>query len=733
MEDSVKEQPRKVQGERSVHPRRRIAIGAAAFIGLLAVLYLFLRFVPCRTLTAFCTRQNSTRFYDRNGVLLRLMPLDEGLRREWYDLSDIPQALQQAFINAEDRNFYHHIGVDVASIVRALVQNKQAGRIVSGASTITMQLSRMVWPRTEAVSLKLKVAEMFRALFLEIRLTKKQILELYLNSVPFGFQIEGVGSAAHAFFSRDMQSLSLEQMETLAQIPRRPNDRAPEITFSYPALAPHFVNHVIATYRARGERIPDSLTLALDSALTQYAEKLIQKKLEEYSGARIHNGAAFVLDNLTGETLVWAGNASFEDETHSGQIDGVTVKNQPGSSMKPFLYALALETKFAPSSVLPDIPQDFGGKGVYVPLNFNNRYNGPVRFRVSLASSLNVTAVYVLYKVGLETYMNRLFDLGFDSLKGTEESTGLSIALGSSEVTLEEMVRAFSVFANDGMLVTPRYVKVAPDGQPVQKNRRRVYNADTARILCDILSDESARTLGFGHAAVFDTPYPALFKTGTSNQFQNIIALGSTSRYTVGVWMGNFGGETVVGQTGSSIPAHVVRNLLDNLTRESGAKDFKVPEHYEKKKVCSLSGLAPSPSCPSVSEEYVKKGVALEQCNWHYSENGRVKIHYPSLYQHWAQSKNFLGKSGADGSPLMISYPRNNALYVYDPSLPAGVQAVNVKAVGGSASVARLFVDDEPAGTAEHLFAWNVPLHPGRHTLTVVCGNEQAQISYTVE
>lgn len=701
---------------------------------LVAAFFLTLRLIPSRTLSDFIARQYSSRFYDRNGKLLYIMPLEDGLRREYYPLDKMGMNLIQSFIDAEDRSFRRHFGVNIFSLVRAAMQNGKEGRVVSGASTITMQLARIIWPRKGKVNLAVKAKEALLAVYLETKLSKDEILELYLNSVPFGQQIEGVGSAARSFFSCEPSSLSPEQCEMLATIPRRPADSQIEKTFVYPSLCMHFINHTVASYKEKQQCIPPTVELAIDSSLTSHAEFLIQKKLEEYKDSRIHNGAAIVLDNKTGEVLAWAGNASFDDDAHSGQIDGVSVRNQPGSSMKPFLYALAMEEGFSPSAVLPDIQQDFGSSGVYVPLNFNNRYNGPVRFRTALASSLNIPAVYLLHELGLKNYMERLYLLGFDSLKGSEESTGLSLALGSSEVTLEEMARAFSVFTNDGLLMDLSYTKAAGS---TRDSWKRAYKGDTARVMCDILTDESARSLGFGHASVFDTPYPSIFKTGTSNQFQNIIALGSTTSYTVAVWMGNFEGETVIGETGSSIPARVVRTLLDELTQTGGASNFKQPASYRKTRLCALSGLLPTASCPSVIEEYVSKGSEIGTCTWHYVENGRVKVRYPSEYQHWADSKNFLGNSaqgtGDAEGPLTITYPRNGAVFIYDASLPASVQFLSVTAVGGQEKSASLTLDGQPVGNASQVFSWNVPLARGTHVLTVTCGTERAVSEFEVK
>ncbi len=708
--------------------RRTIVLAVAAAVLLVA--YLLLKFLPNPTLNRFMTRQNSTRFYDRNGELLSVLALEDGLRREWYSLDSLPQNLIDTFIREEDKNFYHHLGVDPSAIFRAASQNKEAGRIVSGASTITMQLARIIYPRKNGkVNAGVKIKEVFYSFYLEIKLTKKQILELYLNCVPFGKQIEGVGSASRSFFCVTPDRLTQEQIEILSRIPRRPSDNAPDKQYDYATRCPHFIQYVIDSYAKENRIIPNELTLSINAQWNEMTEHILQQKITEYQDARIHNGAALVIDNATGEVLIWCGNASFDDKTHGGEIDGVLVANQPGSSMKPFLYALSLERGFSPSTVLPDIPLDFGGEQVYVPLNFNNRYNGPVRIRIALASSLNIPAVYVLYSVSVDEYMKTLSKLGFYSLDGTRDSTGLSIALGSSEVTLKEMVTAFSVFPRDGFV--PTELKVVPSKK---QEGRKVFDHDTARVLCDMLSDKNARSLGFGYAKVFDTTYPSMFKTGTSNQYQNIIALGATSSITAGVWMGNFEGATVVGQTGSSIPATVVRSILDELTKTYGAKEFAKPDSYVEQNICTLSGMKAGDNCPSITREYISQSKiqGLQTCTWHERRDGKIVIRYPSEYQHWASSGNFAGESLPDGSELNFLYPRNKAQFIYDASIPQSAQVLRVEVTGGHSSEATLFADGKFVSTATDLFSWNVPLTRGTHTLTVRCAGEEASISYTV-
>lgn len=696
-----------------------------AILILISIIKLVILIVPNSTVNQFINKPNSTRFYDRNGVLLYVLPLDEGLRREFVPLKEIPKSVQQAFIEEEDKNFYVHGGVDYFSILRAFRQNKKAGRIVSGASTITMQLARIIWPRDSFnVGIKQKIKELILAKYLEIKFSKQKILELYLNNIPFGFQIEGVSSAARSFFCQELSSLGDDELKILAKIPRRPKDYAPPKKFEYPNICPHFVRYVINEYAKNGLKLPDKIELSINSELNDLASVQIQQKIADYRNARINNGSCFAIDNRTGEIIVYVGNGDFYN-IHGGQIDGVQVKNQPGSSMKPFLYALSIESGFEPSTVLPDIPMDFGSSKVYVPLNFNNKYNGPVRMRVALASSLNVPAVYLLYHVSVNRYLEKLQELNFESLENQRENIGLSIALGSSEVTLQEMVRAFSVFTGDGTIPELTFAKRAKNAE----RSNQIFKKDTCRILCDILSDNSSRTLGFGNPKVFETSYPAIFKTGTSNQHQDIIALGSTTDYTVGCWLGNFEGQTVRRQTGSSIPAVVVRELLDELSRIKTPQKFLQPDDYEKKEICSLSGQKPTNNCPSVVKEFVRKKTdqdskSQHECNFHFFDGTKVALHYPSEYQHWATSKNMHGTFENQNQNLELIYPKDGAVFVYDNSIPKGTQTIAIEAVGDLENT-RLIYDGVEFPSSGNRLVWYVPLEKGIHRIKVVCKNQE--------
>ena len=742
--------------------KKRIFLFFCGLAALCLSFLLVLRFSPYAALDAFLKRPVSTRIFDRQGKLIQIIALENGVRREWLPLEEIPPLARLAFLQAEDRRFFQHHGVDAGAIFRAAFQNASEGRTVSGASTVSMQLARIIRPATKR-NLLLKTREACDALRLEMRLSKQQILELYLNNLPFGFNTEGLPSAARTFFGRSLDRLTPEEIFCLSVIPRRPalynpltqpeycakaacevyksclqdesakKDDFPSslsaedflsaaknaMTFSYPFEMPHFVRWLSSQEEAGiGDKADVYTTVSLE--LQHEAENLLARAVERYAGNRLTNGAVLICDSQSGEIRVWAGSADFFNQAHSGQVDGVLAPRQPGSSMKPFLYALALERGYAPSSVLPDVPLEFGFERLYVPQNFNNRLNGPVRLRVALASSLNVPAVYLLNEIGMDRYLQKLSDLHFFSL--ADSDPGLGLALGNAEVSVFELVQAFSVFPRDGMFTELHGI------EGMERAQKRVFDENTARLICDILSDSSARAMGFGFSRSFQTPFPAMFKTGTANQYQNITALAATPHYTVGVWMGNFSGETVVGKTGSSIPAKIARDLLVAAQGRRG-KDFLRPAQFKKERICSLSGMRATSFCPDTVSEYAAAGLPLAECSWH-SASGTS---YPAEYSAWFRIKNRKGEVEEAGLPLNIVSPRSRSLFYYDDSIPSSRQKVLVEARGGREEKARFLLDGKLLVESQRPFSARLPLTRGSHRLTVVCGSESDSIEFEVK
>jgi penicillin-binding protein 1C len=471
--------------------------------------------------------------------------------------------------------------------------------------------------------------------------------------------------------------------------------------------------------------------LSIDLALQRYIEGLIAGNVDRYYNSRLTNGAAVVIDNDNGEILAWVGSADFNNSEAAGQIDGVLALNQPGSGMKPFLYAMALENGFKPTDVIADIPINFGESELYIPRNFNNRFNGPILFRAALASSLNIPAVYLLYRLGVQNYSNMLFSLGFDSLEQSAQDAGLGLALGNAPVSLMELVRAFSVFPRDGIFL-PLTWELDDARQKKRVTEKRIFSVDTARLICSFLSDSSARVMAFGRARNFQTQFPAIFKTGTANQYQSIVALGATPKYTAGVWMGNFTGETVIGKTGSSIPAAIARDALVFL--QSGtrgvASDFSAPENWQMRRVCALSGMAPTEACLSVISEYRYHGEEGEPCTWHRMVNGRGEIVYPAEYQAWFTASAREGSLDYSSRPLEIISPRENFVYLSSPGI--GRDEIPVEVIGGGGDELRVTFNGNTFSVGRP-FVFSLPRAPGSHTLRVQNGGEEEEVNFTVE
>jgi penicillin-binding protein 1C len=698
----------------------------------------------------FLGAPTSTRFLDRNGQLLDIMPLAGGLMREFTPLSRMPPRLREAFIAAEDRRFFWHPGIDPLAVGRAVRQNRRSGRTISGASTITMQLARMIRKRGEGW--RAKMGEAWDALRLEARLPKRRILELYLNHVPFGFQAEGVTSGARLYFGRSLEDLRPEEMLLLTVIPRRPalytpiGNPGPAASaalalarttglggkWGLPATergfverlrvargwedtsqAPHFLRFLAKYHPAVLDTAAAKTTIDLE--LQRKLVEALRTQVWAYARQRMTTGAGIVFDNHNGDILAYVGSVDWYDRSNEGQNDGVLATNQPGSCLKPFLYALAMESGFTANAILPDIPQDFGGAEVYVPANFNRRFSGPVRLRVALASSLNVPAVSLLQRLGVQPFADFLLTLGFSSLEGQRGHLGVGLALGNAEVSLFELARAFSIFPRGGVPLTARMLVSDPSPAPA----RPLIGEYTAAEICRILSDQPSRFLGFGSARAMNTSFAAMFKTGTANQFQHVWALGATPDYTVGVWMGNFSGETIIGRTGSGIPARVVVDILSEIARPDAS--FPVPPGSRRVTVCTLSGGAPNGACPSTTEEFLPENAVVPPCSYHRMTAQGTQTSYPPEYAAWlreGRKAGLISESSAEEG-LQITQPVNGAVYFLDPSMPSSHQGIGLQTAGTPAEMLQVWVNGSPLESLQPDGSAILPLTRGEYRVEI--------------
>lgn len=560
---------------------------------------------------------------------------------------EIPEFLQQAFIEAEDQRFFSHHGVDWRARFAAVVQNLRAGRIIRGASTITEQVVRMIHPRPR--SFWSRWLEGFEAVNLEKEVSKPEILEFYLNQVPYARRRRGVLQAAHLYFDRDLSTLNRKEMLALAVLVRAPSRLDPlkgtgaiekplrrlalrlrhnaalseeqfeEIMHTElklkqpepPVEAAHFVQFVL-TEDTR--KLPQGkLRTTLDAELQGKVKKTLEARLQALRGRLVDDGAALVVENESGSVRAWVNAGGMSDEPGS-QYDVVTLKRQPGSTLKPFLYALALESGWTAATLIKDAPLEQAvGMGLHGYRNYSGKFYGPLRLRQALGNSLNSPAVRTVGSVGRSGFVERLRTLGFDSLREHADFYGDGIALGNAEVSLYELVRAYTVFARKGTFRPLAHTVATAQGF---RPTRQVFSKEVSSLIADILSDPEARRLEFG-GGLLHLPIQTAVKTGTSNDYRDAWAVGFSSRYTVGVWMGNLDRKPMLGVSGSIGPAYVLRSIFAQLEGQEGGASLYLSPRLLSAQICPLTGKRSGPNCSSVEEWFRPEHMPVEYCSDH--------------------------------------------------------------------------------------------------------------------
>jgi penicillin-binding protein 1C len=666
---------------------RRLILFLAAPVLTGALLYL-----PDPGLRQFRFSVQGVVIADRSGEPLYSVPPREGGYQQRLSWGQIPESVRETFLRLEDRRFYNHSGVDALAVARAVRVNFRQGRIVSGASTISMQLARLIHPHRGGFLGK--AGEILRALYLEARLSKQQILTLYLNNLPCGYNTVGVGAAARTYFSLPLDKLSRPQILLLAVIPKAPSLYDPfgssksraalerralalaslvsvseeEIgqamrTFRRGAAeihAPHFVRYLLETLAGlerRGLEIARIVT-TLDAGLYRSLSDSIRDRLAGIGRSSaykdisatgripLRNAAALVLDNRGGEVLAWVGSHDFFDRENGGQIDGVRLESSSGSTLKPFLYTVALEKGYTAATLLPDLELTFGAQEGYRPENFDRRSRGLVRLRTALASSLNVPAVYLLSQIGLKPFLSSCRDLGIDLPEDAAAQYGLGAAIGNADVTLLELTRAFSVFPNRGILRPTRMILEiqTTDDRRIQVGEpsegKRVFREQTAWLVSNILADPAARATGFGTTSRFNTAFPAIFKSGTASEYTNLWCLG---------------------------PAGVVVQVLEDLSRRGGeqrnVQSWGEPSGLARIRICTQTGYRASTSCPATREEYFLAGSMPEAV---------CPVHGQSKDMEELLLEVVLGES----KQPRVLFPRNGTVFYRDRGAAAEVQTI---------------------------------------------------------
>jgi len=619
---------------------------------------------------------------DRQGQILRLAPGPQGQRMVKLPQGQISKLVAQAFIAAEDQRFWHHPGMDVTAIIRAAGQNLAAGHVISGASTLTMQLARLAYPGPRTYGRKL--VEVLRSLRIEATLTKEEILRAYLDRVPLGGNLLGVETASLAYFDKPAAELTSAEAALLAALAKAPTALRPtgprsarlvarqrwvlarlarlgfltceELYASLkeplvfqgagrgvpilPFRAPHFVQVVLS----RGKKsAPDGgrLVTTLDLALERRVEAVVRSHRAQLQRAGASQAAAVVVDSRTLEVLALVGSYQYGPRDQ-GFNNGAVAQRSPGSTLKPFLYAQALDQGFTSAAVLEDVERRYRTpKGEFLPANFDRSSHGPVSFREALGNSLNLSAVNLLNQVGPQAYYDTLMKLNLiNHPERGPEHYGLGLVVGNPEVTLLQMAAAYASLANGGVY---RPLRLTP-GESLDPGIQ-VFSPQAAYIISDILADPLARGRIFGASQAMNPVYRLALKTGTSTHYRDCWCVGYSPEFTIAVWVGNFNGQATAMLSGASAAAPILADLIREVYAGSPPRDFPRPQGIVSRTVCAFSGLVPGPGCVHQRQELFIAGTEPTQvCTYHQPHEPWHRM--PPAFAGWLNQRHGKGGEG---------------------------------------------------------------------------------------
>ncbi len=753
----------------------------------------------------------SVALYDRHGALLYEALDPQRGKASFVPLKEMPPHLLRATVATEDSSFYSNPGVDPVAILRALWQNWRQEGIVSGGSTLTQQLARNLWmspsERGEQ-SLGRKLREVALALRLAVRLSKDQILELYLNSAPYGHQAAGVDAAARVYFGKSARDLDLAESALLAGLPQAPSIYDPLIDLdsararqkvvlslmvkegyvtpeeaeaasaeplslspaAFPLRAPHFVAYV-------RQLLADSLGLdpatlgslrvytTLDLGLQEMAEATVRRNVAGLADKNVTNGALVALDPTSGQILAMVGSADYFDRSIDGEVNVTLATRQPGSSIKPILYAAALESRAAtPATVLYDVPTSFltaDGKG-YAPENYDRVWHGPVSVREALANSFNLPSVALMQRVGVAAFLDVANRAGLTNL-ASRGSGDLSLALGSGEVRPLDMASAFAALATGGVGREPVAILRVEDAQgrvlwdSGAPREGRVFSSQVAYLITSILSDDGARSIAFGASGPLKLSRPAAAKTGTTTDWRDNWTVGYTPDLATAVWVGNADNRAMRGVSGISGAAPIWHDFMEEALKGRPAEGFREPSGLVWQEVCPETGELPSQWCPNRRVELFLEGTApTAVCSWHRPlmidrstgqlagpncppelVEERVFQFVPPELQEWAQERgipepptqqcSLHGPAAplSGGVPrLRLTSPAQGVVLQISADLPRALQKIEVAAAGsGFAGPVRVELRVDGTGLAvfdapPYRAGWQ--LLPGRHLFRAV-------------
>lgn len=569
----------------------------------------------------------STIITDSKGEVVHAYLTRDQKWRMKTELEEISPLLRKTIVEKEDRYFYRHPGVNALAIGRAFVKNIFRFKRTSGASTITMQVARALEPKNRTYVNKL--VEMFRAFQLELKYSKNEILQLYLNLVPYGGNIEGVKSASILYFKKNPDHLSLAEITALSIIPNRPsslvmgknNDRivqernrwlqqfATDKVFTQKEIADALSEPLTATRGEVPKLIPhfawklkqqggDIIKTNIELNTQLKTEKLVADYARILTLKNIRNAAVIIIDNQTHNVITYVGSANFTDTIDAGQVNGAKAIRQPGSTLKPLLYGLCIdEGLMTPKAIITDVAVNYNG---YAPENYDKQFNGYVTMEYALEHSLNIPAVKGLQWLGITPFIDKLAACNFQQVKKDQRKLGLSMILGGCGATLEELTGMYSIFANNGRFVSPKYVK--EDFTNPGEGEKIITPAATFMIN-EILSKVNRPDFPLNWASTEHMPKIA-WKTGTSYGRRDAWSIGYNKKYTVGIWAGNFSALGIPELSGANIATPLLFKIFNTIDYDSDEEWFTQPKDCDIRMVCSETGLPPGDRCINTVTDY---------------------------------------------------------------------------------------------------------------------------------
>lgn len=706
-------------------------------------------------------RQNSVamEFSDRHGLPLGTILSQDQSHTAVVPLTEISPYFIQAIIAAEDKRYYQHGAVDLIALGRALLEAIQAKEIVSGASTITMQLARMLDPAPHTIPHKFP--EIWLSWRLFAGMNRDEILAAYINRLPMGGNLYGVEAAARTYFAVAASDLSLSQASLLAGLPNDPTDLNPY--FNWEGLkqrqkyvldrmvedgyitpqksdrayretlkisprqdgiiaAPHFLFWVASQLSNEGITNPKIKT-TLDLSLQQFVETQVRHLVATLAPQNVNHAAAIVINNHTAEVLAYVGSPDYFNQQNLGSNDGVQALRQPGSTLKPFLYQLAIaQGTIRPNTILPDVPTYYPipGAKLYAPVDYSETFLGPVRVRIALANSLNIPAVRVLEKVSVSEFLSRLHQLGFTHLNQEPEYYGLGLTLGSGEVSLWELAQAYLTLAKNGKF-TPILTTIKPEITKQCQEKCQPMDTPTSwQLIVNMLADSYSRASAFGVDSVLNLPFPVAVKTGTSSDYRDTWTVGFTNDYTVATWVGNFDSQPMENISGVMGAAPLWNQIMMYLHEAKKPDSFTLPEGLTQLPICSHTGFKPTDNCESgiVMEYFYPQDI-----NNYHQKSGNFQL--TAEYNGWLSQQE---QPYLTANKLRILLPQNNDYFIINPGNNSPIE---FKISGVKNQKIQWFINNqEIAETTSKSIFWHPEI--GDFTLKVVSENMSDRINFQV-